>query len=268
MTSSAFAIGATAPSGAYYVSGLSNGGIASAVYYPPTSMPQQWNIQNAITPDGSTMAGRYYYNGPDSNYAVGAMWKNGSITQIGAQTDLTDATEFSATSADGSILVGTTQMGQEYSEGGTAVIYNSSLGLMNLGDYMTNVLGLPATTGCGGAEPTDECWVPTGISADGSVIVGYIDSSDGGPSDDQSFILTVTPLPEPGALCAVVGGGDADFDAEETRSAGASRLTCACWAISVFHSLLNSWHIFLLLRLCALAVQSSPQEYSFGVRFQ
>jgi hypothetical protein len=206
MTSSAFVSGAPAPSGAYYVSGLSNGGIASAIYYQPQSMPINWDLQNAITPDGTKMAGRYYFNGPASNYGVGALWQNGSITEIGPQTDYADATEFSAMSADGSVLVGTTQMGPDYSDAGTAVIYTSSLGLMNLGDYMTDVLGLPATTGCGGVGPTEECWVPTGISANGDVIVGYIDSEDSGPSDDQSFMLTIDPLPEPSAFCVALTG--------------------------------------------------------------
>lgn len=144
-----------------------------------------WSVAPAISADGSTIVGAGSTSASFTNQAFRWTSEDGMIG-LGYLPGQTTGGEALAVSGDGSIIVG---------DAGPAFIWDEVHGMRELRTVLQDDFGLNLSNWTLGAA--------TGISADGSTIVGYgVDTSDPNPHTEAWIAV----LPEPsGAMLAALG---------------------------------------------------------------
>lgn len=138
---------------------------------------------NAVSDDGSVVVGA----GITASGSEAFRWVGGTITGLGDLAGGIFKSGVGAVSADGSVVVGfgNSALGSE------AFIWDTTHGIRNLRDVLTNDFGLgPGLTGWTLTEAT-------GISTDGLTIVGFGVNPSG---DTEAWRAQIDPIPEPATL--------------------------------------------------------------------
>lgn len=142
----------------------------------------------AVSADGGVIVG--YGSNYESGGTVAFRWtESGGFENLGDLAGGATESKATAVSADGGIVVGRAID----AAGSQAFIWDSTHGMRNLYDVLVNDYGL------GGALSGWTLEAATGISADGTKIVGY----GTGLSGTEAWMVDLAPVPEPTSLLLV-----------------------------------------------------------------